>query len=400
MVLSQRVQNLKPSPTLALAALAQDMKNQGLDIISLSVGEPDWDTFDFIKEAGIKAIREGKTKYTPAAGNHDLRVEIASLTQRHTGIEYTPSQQITVSTGAKFVLFSCLQCIVNPGDEVIVVAPYWVSYPEMVELAQGRPRIVECREDQSFKLTASALNAAITPKTKAIILNSPNNPTGGVYSPKEWHNISEVLRKNTDVIIIVDDIYNRLVFDYPQTAPHLLSVAPDLASRTVVVNGVSKSYSMTGWRLGWAAGPSEIIRAMTNYQSQTVSCASSISQSAALTALKSGESEVQLACEELKRRKEFVYGQLYELFGERVFNPGGAFFIWLDVRPFLGKSFEQKKLNSCSEFSMALLQSQMVVTVPGADFGLAGYLRLSFALNLKRMTEAVQRLHHFVKQLN
>ncbi|MCB0384963.1 MAG: pyridoxal phosphate-dependent aminotransferase, partial [Bdellovibrionales bacterium] len=272
-MLADRVASLKPSPTLALAAKAKELKKQGHDVYSLTVGEPDWDTFEQIKAAGIEAIKSGQTKYAPANGLPELREAICEQTILDLGHHYD-ADQVTVSAGAKFVLYSALQSLINPGDEVIIPSPYWVSYPTMVELAGGLPVIAACGPETGFKLTANALERTITPKTKMIILNSPSNPTGSVYSMEEWKQIGDVLKKHKQVIVLSDDIYNRLVFDSSDVAPHILQATPDLADRTVVINGVSKTYSMTGWRLGWAVGPKDVIKAMTNLQSQSVSCAS------------------------------------------------------------------------------------------------------------------------------
>ena len=278
-MLAERVKNLKPSPTLALAAKAREMKKNGLDVISLSVGEPDWDTFAPVKEAGKADIDQGFTKYLPASGLAELREAVCRQTNADLGTDYKTSQ-VTITTGAKFVVFAAMQALIDPGDEVIIPAPYWVSYPTMAELAGGVPVAVACDKADGFKLSADKLRAAIGPKTKMLLLNSPSNPTGQVYTKEEFSALAEVLRQHPKMVVLSDDIYNRLVFDESGLAPHLLQAAPDLAERTVLVNGVSKTYSMTGWRVGWGIGPEAVIAAMGKYQSQSVSCACSISQKA------------------------------------------------------------------------------------------------------------------------
>ncbi|MEK7354911.1 MAG: pyridoxal phosphate-dependent aminotransferase, partial [Bdellovibrionota bacterium] len=319
--LAKRAQLLKPSPILMLAARAGELKAAGKPVISLSIGEPDWDTYASIKEAAIKSIRENKTRYTPPAGIPELRKAVAAQASKDLGVNYDFSQ-VTVSSGAKFVLFAALQALVSPGDEVILVAPFWASYSAMVELADGVPHIAVCDEDVDFKLTPELLKKAITPKTKAILLNSPSNPTGKVYTKDELKKLAEVFRANPQIAIISDDIYNRLSFDSP-LAPHLLHVAPDLIDRVIVLNGASKSYAMTGWRLGWALGPREVITAMTNYQSQSVSCASATSQYAALDAILNSEPDVANTVQILKARRDFLINELEPIPHVRVAIPEG-----------------------------------------------------------------------------
>ncbi|MCB0367083.1 MAG: pyridoxal phosphate-dependent aminotransferase [Bdellovibrionaceae bacterium] len=398
-MLADRVASLKPSPTLALAAKAKELKKQGHDVYSLTVGEPDWDTFEQIKAAGIEAIKSGQTKYAPANGLPELRQAICEQTILDLGHHYD-ADQVTVSTGAKFVLYAALQALVNPGDEVIVPGPYWVSYPTMVELAAGKPVLVNCGPETGFKLTAELLERHITPKTKLIILNSPSNPTGSVYTMEEWKQIGEVLKKHKQVVVLSDDIYNRLIFDGSDVAPHILQTTPELVDRTVVVNGVSKTYSMTGWRLGWAVGPKEVIKAMTNLQSQSVSCASPFTQIAALAALKMGKDALAPYLKKLQVRRDFVYDSLSKMKGVKVLKPQGAFYIFPDFRGVCGRGFKGHGLDDCSQIAKVLLEEELVATVPGCEFGAPGFLRLSFALDQDVLGKALMRIESFIDRLD
>lgn len=397
-MLSERVKMLKPSPTLALGALAKDLESQGHDVISLSVGEPDWDTYRNIKDAALQAIEDGFTKYTPVNGILELRKAIAAQTNQDLGTSYDPAQ-VTVSTGAKFVVFSALQSLINPGDEVVIPAPYWVSYPTMVELAEGKPVIAECGEHEHFKLSPAILRKCLTMKTKALILNSPNNPTGQIYTHDELSALAQVLRDFPRVVVLTDDIYNRLVFNGEGVAPQILQVAPDLGPRTIVINGASKTYSMTGWRIGWALGPKDVIQAMTDYQSQSVSSPSSISQKAALAGLQGSAADVKASLAVLARKRDQFIAALSKISGTKVEPPGGAFYLWIDIHHFLGRSFNGMRLNSSRDFSQALLKDQMVAIVPGVEFGSDGYLRASFVIPEKRIEQAAQRIQEFVAKL-
>lgn len=395
--LAKRAQLLKPSPILMLAARAGELKAAGHNVISLTIGEPDWDTYDNIKEVAIGAIRVGMTKYTPPNGIPELRKAIAEQASKDLGIAYDPSQ-VTVSAGAKFVLFAALQALVDPGDEVILAAPFWASYSTMVELAEGVPHIVVCDEKTDFKLTPELLRKAINPKTKVLLLNSPSNPTGKVYTRDELKALAAVLRDFPRVAIISDDIYNRLSFE-EKLAPHLLHVAPDLKERTVVLNGASKSYAMTGWRLGWALGEKNVINAMSSYQSQSVSCATAVSQHAAVEAIRNSDAHVAKTVETLKDRRDFLINELHKIDGIRVAIPEGAFYLWMSVQPYMGRSFKGKKLATSNDLAQALLDDQMVAVVPGAEFGLDGYFRLSYALEKEKGREACERMKNFFYSL-
>lgn len=397
-MLSRKGQSLKPSPTLAIAAKAKELQAQGFQVISLSVGEPDWDTFAKIKEAGVEAIHAGQTKYAPSNGMPQLRTAIAHKTKDLLEVEYSPNA-VTVSSGAKFILFSALQMLCDPGDEVLIPAPYWVSYPTMVELVDGVPVIVPSDESSDFKMTALQMSKMITPKTKVLVLNSPSNPTGQVYTAHELEAIATVLRQHPRIVVISDDIYNQLVFTGETVAPHILHVAPDLKDRVVIVNGVSKTYSMTGWRLGWALGPEPVIKAMSNYQSQTVSCASPFTQLAALAALQGGDGEVLHHIKDLIARRDLMVEGLNHIPGWRSGYPPGAFYVWADIRALLGRTWHGKRIDTSSDLAAALLESQKVAVVPGGESGLEGYLRLSFALGEPDLLEAVNRLRAFTAEL-
>lgn len=396
--LSQRAQNLKTSPTLFLVAKAKELAAQGHDVISLTVGEPDWPTFKGPSDAGIEAIQKGITKYTPASGTVELRKAIGEKLKEELDFNYSP-KEITVASGAKYIIFAALQMLCSPGDEVIVATPYWVSYPTMIELADGVPHIVECGESENFKITPSLLEKAINLKTKAFLFCSPSNPTGLQYSAQELKALAEVLRKHPQVAIISDDIYNRLVFDGTKVAPHILQVAPDLRDRTVLVNGGSKAYSMTGWRIGWGAGPEKLITAMADYQSQSTGSPSSISQHALLNALKTSENDIADVVRKLIARKTSGMKELATIPQFKVADPQGAFYFWVDIRACLGKTFQGRVVRTSKDFCDILLDQFYVATVPGVECGTEGYMRLSFAVSEETMKRAIQRMKEFVGQL-
>ncbi|MBX3021102.1 MAG: pyridoxal phosphate-dependent aminotransferase [Bdellovibrionales bacterium] len=398
-MLSKKALSLKPSPTLAIAAKAKELAAQGHSVISLSVGEPDWDTFAAIKDAGCQAIQAGQTKYGPSNGSPQLRTAVAHRTKELLGVDYTPNE-VTVSAGAKFILYAALQMLVDPGDEVLIPAPYWVSYPTMVELVDGVPVIVQSDELSGFKAQGVHLEKKVTPKTKVLLLNSPNNPTGQMYTRAEIEGIVSFLRRHPQIVVISDDIYNQLVFEGEKVAPHILHVAPDLKDRVLVVNGASKTYSMTGWRIAWALGNESLIKAMSNYQSQTVSCASPFTQTAALTGLQACDAEVLRGVELLRERRNLFVEALNNVPGWRSGLPQGAFYVWADIRELLGRRWHGRELKTSNDFASALLESQYVAVVPGAESGLDGYLRLSFAVHERDLNEAVKRIRLFTDSLD
>lgn len=388
MMLSKKAMALKPSPTLAIAAKAKELQSAGHKVISLSVGEPDWDTFAVIKTAGIAAIEKGQTKYSASNGIPELREKIAQVTAKEMGVAFT-ANQVTVTVGAKFVLFSALQMLCDPGDEVLIPVPYWVSYPTMAELVDGRPVFCDLEN----------LEVSITAKTKVLLLNSPNNPTGDILNREQLKKIAAILLKHPKIIILSDDIYNRLVFNGDLVAPHLLHVCPELKERMVIVNGASKSLSMTGWRVGWAVGPEALIKAMTNYQSQTVSCVSPFTQTAVLAGLKECEADIQASVKQLIRRRDMFVAGLNSIPGWQAEVPQGAFYVWTNVQKLLGKKWRSEVLKGSREVAESLLLSQMVAVVPGAESGVEGYLRLSFALSDEDLKVALERIQKFTSEI-
>ncbi|WII70752.1 pyridoxal phosphate-dependent aminotransferase [Bdellovibrio sp. 22V] len=396
--LSKRAQNLKTSPTLFLVAKAKELAAQGHDVISLTVGEPDWPTFQIPSRAGIEAIEKNITKYTPASGTLELRQTIAQKIKAEIGLSYS-TKEVTVASGAKFIVFTALQMICSPGDEVIIGAPYWVSYPMMVELADGVPHIIETSEQDSFKITPEQLEKAINSKTRAFLFCSPSNPTGLAYSAEELKALAEVLRKHPQVAIISDDMYNRLVFNGEDVAPHILHVAPDLRERTVVVNGGSKAYSMTGWRIGWAAGPEKLITSMADYQSQATGSPSSISQHAVMAAIKECEPDIKEVQKILSSRRDAGLKELGAISEFTVARPEGAFYFWVDIRSCFGKTYQDRLIRTSKDFCDILLEKFHVATVPGAECGTEGFMRLSFACSEDMMKRAVSRMKDFVGQL-
>lgn len=388
-MLSKKAQSLKPSPTLAIAAKAKELQAAGHKVIGLSVGEPDWDTFAPIKRAGIAAIEKGQTKYSASNGTPELRERIAQMTSEELGVRYT-APQVTVTTGAKFVLFGALQMLCDSGDEVLIPIPYWVSYPTMAELVDGRPIVCDINE----------LEARVTSRSKVLLLNSPNNPTGDILTRAQLEMVARVMDKNPRLIVISDDIYNRLIFNGEKVAPHLLHVAPHLKDRVIVVNGASKSLSMTGWRIGWALGPEPVIKAMTNYQSQTVSCVAPFTQTAALTGLRECQGEIDSSVQLLIRRRDFFVQGLNEIPGWKSSMPQGAFYVWADVRGLMGKKWKGQILHGSREVAETLLSSQMVAVVPGAESGVEGFLRLSFALGEADLKEALVRIRAYTSDLS
>ena len=396
--LSKRAQNLKTSPTLFLVAKAKELAAQGHDVISLTVGEPDWPTFKIPSAAGIEAIEKGITKYTAANGTIELRQTIAEKIKSELGQIYS-AKEVTVASGAKYIIFAALQMLCSSGDEVIIGTPYWVSYPTMVELADGAPHIIDCGEIDNFKVTPEKLENAINAKTKAFLFCSPSNPTGLQYSADELKALAEVFRKHPQVVIISDDMYNRLVFDGTKVAPHILQVAPDLKDRTLVVNGGSKAYSMTGWRIGWAAGPEKLITAMADYQSQSTGSPSSISQHAAMAGLKNCEPDIADVVKKLIQRKDAGLKELQSISEFKVSAPEGAFYFWVGIQACLGKTFQGQLIRTSKDFCDILLQKFFVATVPGIECGVDGYMRLSFAVSEETMKRAILRMKEFVDQL-
>jgi aspartate aminotransferase len=383
--LSERVKRIKPSPTLAVSAKASALKAQGRNVIDLGVGEPDFDTPDHIKQAGIEAIRAGMTKYTPVDGIAALKQAIVAKFRRDNGLEYRPDQ-ILVSCGGKQSFYNLAQALLNPGDEVIIPAPYWVSYPDMVLLADATPVFIAADQAQDFKITPAQLQSAITPKTRLFVLNSPSNPTGKVYTLQELKALAEVLLSHPQVLIASDDMYEHILWE--GKFANLLNACPELYERTVVLNGVSKAYAMTGWRIGYAAGPKELIAAMKNIQSQSTSNPASISQAAAVAALEGDQSCIRPMVQAFKERHDFMVQALNEICGIECLPADGAFYLFPKVTGLI----DQLKLKDDLELAEFLLERSEIAVVPGSAFGMPGHLRLSIATSLANLKEAIARL--------
>jgi len=388
-IVSNSLKRIKPSPTIAVTQKARELKAAGKDVIGLGAGEPDFDTPENIKQAAIDAINRGDTKYTAVDGTPELKKAIVNKFKRENNLEYS-TNEITVGTGGKQVIYNALMATLNKGDEVIIPAPYWVSYPDMVLLAGGNPKIVKCNENDGFKLTPKNLKKAITKKTKWLILNSPSNPTGASYSREEIEALSEVLIKNKNVHILSDDIYEHITYDNFNF--FTIAQVSKLKNRTLTMNGVSKSYAMTGWRIGYAAGPKEIIKAISKIQSQSTSNPSSVSQAAAVEALNGNQDFIQKRSDAFKERRDFVVNSLNNIKGLSCLKPNGAFYVFPSCKKLLGK---KTKLKTDSDFVEKLLEKANVAVVQGSAFGLDGYFRISYATSMEKLKIAMERIKSF-----
>ncbi len=386
--ISKRIQALSPSATLAMSQKSAEMKAQGIDIINMSVGEPDFDTPESIKEAAKRAIDENYSRYTPVPGYLSLREAICEKLRRDNGVEYLPTQ-IVVGNGAKQELCNALLAVVNPGDEVIIPTPAWVSYVEMVKLAEGKVVTVEAGLDQNFKITPAQLEAAITDATKVVMLNSPSNPTGSIYSYEELAALAEVLRRHPQVLILADDIYEHINF---VDRVHSICEFDDLRDRIIIINGVSKAYAMTGWRIGFMAAPLEIAKAVTKLQGQYTSGASSIAQKAAEAAYRGPQECVAEMREAFRRRRDLIVELARGIDGWKVNEPQGAFYLFPDVSAYIGRSDGETTIKSSGDYVMYLLQNAHVAAVDGAAFCAPGYLRLSYATSDENIREAMRRI--------
>jgi len=397
--LSDTLGRVKPSPTIAVTNKARELKEAGKDVIGLGAGEPDFDTPQNIKDAAKRAIDEGKTKYTAVDGIPELKAAICAKFKRENGLTYTPAQ-ITVGTGGKQVLYNALMATVNPGDEVIIPAPYWVSYPDMVQLAGGTPVIVPCRIESNFKLTPEQLEAAITPKTKWFIFNSPSNPTGAGYTAAELKKLTDVLMRHPHVWIMSDDMYEHLVFDDFRFATPA-EVEPALYDRTLTCNGVSKAYAMTGWRIGYAGGPAHLIKAIGTIQSQSTSNPCSVAQYAAVEALNGPQDFLPEFRKAFQRRRDLVVSMLNQAKGIKCPRPEGAFYVYPDISACIGKtSAGGAKITDDEAFANALLEETGVAVVFGAAFGLSPNFRVSYATSDKVLEEACRRIQTFCAGLS
>lgn len=397
-LLANRLALIHPSPTLVMMAKAAKLKEQGVDVISLSAGEPDFDTPLSVQKAAIDGMKKGMTKYTPVGGLTQLKKAIQGKFQRDNRLSYD-LDEIMVSTGGKQVIFNALMASINPGDEVLLPAPYWVSYPDIVSLFGGVPKIIACEEANHFKLTADQLEAAITPATKWLILNSPSNPTGEVYSFDELKALGEVLQRYPHVYVMCDDIYEYLVYD-DVTFNTLATVCPSLKDRILIVNGVSKSYSMTGWRLGYGAGPKALIKAMTMLQSQSTSNANSISQVAAIEAINGPQAFLTKWRESFRHRRDLVWSRMNGIPGLSCRKPHGAFYVYVNCEKVLGKTTPAGKvLKTDNEFVTYLLEEGKVALVSGDAFGLSPYFRISYAISEDLLIKSCDRICEAVRRL-
>jgi len=397
-IVSNSLKRIKPSPTLAVSQKARELKAAGKDIIGLGAGEPDFDTPENIKKAAIDAINNGETKYTAVDGTPALKKAIVNKFKRENNLEYLP-EQISVGAGGKQIIFNAILSTVNPGDEVIIPAPYWVSYPDIVLLAGGIPKIAKCSEKNNFKITPSELEKSITDKTKWIIINSPSNPTGSGYARKELEALGDVLKKNKNVFILSDDIYEHITYDNFQF--FTIAQIKELKDRTLTMNGVSKSYAMTGWRIGYGAGPNDIIKAMAKLQSQSTTNPSSISQAAAVEALNGTQDFIKNRSELFKERRDFVVKYLNNIKGLSCLKPNGAFYVFPNCKDLLGKKDDSgNKLKTDTDFVQSLLENSGVAVVQGSAFGLEGYFRISYATSMENLKKALEKISSFCKSLN
>ena len=395
---SSTLARVKPSPTLAVTARARELKREGRDIIGLGAGEPDFDTPDNIKEAAIAAIRRGETKYTDVDGIPELKVAVSAKFARENGVDY-PTSQIHVAPGGKTVIYNAFLATLSPGDEVIVPAPYWVSYPDMVLLAGGEPVVVPCPETDGFLLRAEPLEAAINPRTRWLILNSPSNPTGAGYSRGDLEALAEVLRRHPHVWVLTDDMYEHLVYDGFEFVT-LAQVAPDLMDRILTVNGVSKAYAMTGWRIGYAGGPKPLIDLMRKVASQTTTNPTSISQWAAVEALNGPQDFIAERAQAFERRRDLVVSMLNQAPGVRCSRPQGAFYVYPSVEGLIGKRAPSgREITGDGVFASELLDAEGVAVVQGEAFGLSPYFRISYATSDAVLEEACTRIQRFCASL-
>ena len=395
-ILSNRAKSLKPSPTLAINAKAKSMQAQGIHVISFGAGEPDFDTPENIKQAAKKALDEGFTKYTPVGGIDELKDAIIKKFERDSGLSYKRSE-ILVSCGGKHSFYNLAQAIFDQGDEVIIPAPYWVSYPPMVSLAGGLPVIVETMEKDEFKITPEALKKAITPKTKALIINSPSNPTGSAFTKKDLEKIAEIaLSKN--IFVISDEIYEKIVYNgFKFTS--IASLSEEMKKRTIIVHGVAKTYSMTGWRIGYTAGSEEIITAMNNIQSQSTSNPTSIAQKASVEALIGPQNEVEKMVSAFAQRRNYIVDRLNKMRGVSCYKPVGAFYVFPNFSSYYGKAYQGRKIENSTHLADYLLEVAKVAVVPGVEFGADPFERLSFATSMENIKEGLNRIEEALNKL-
>ena len=397
-IISDSLKKIKPSPTIAVTQKARELKAAGKDVIGLGAGEPDFDTPDNIKQAAIKAINDGDTKYTAVDGTPALKKAIVEKFKKENNLDYT-TDQITVGAGGKHVIYNAMMATLNDGDEVIIPAPYWVSYPDIVLLAGGKPVVMECDEKQGFKINPSDLEKFITPKTKWIILNSPSNPTGACYSEKDIKAIAAVLEKHKHIYILSDDIYEHVTYEGFKF--FTIAQIESLKDRVLTMNGVSKAYSMTGWRIGYAAGPKDIVKAIAKIQSQSTTNPSSISQAASVEALSGTQDFIKKRADSFQERRDFVVKSLNDIDGINCLNPDGAFYVFPSCKELMGKKDSSgKEIKSDTDFVQSLLENSGVAVVQGSAFGLEGFFRISYATSMENLKKALEKISSFCKSLN
>ena len=397
-ILSESLSRIKPSPTMAVVKKATELRSAGKDIISLGAGEPDFDTPENIKQAAIQAIKDGKTKYTVVDGTIELKRAVIGKFKRENNLIYN-EKQVTVGVGGKHVIFNAILATINPEDEVLIPAPYWVSYPDIVLLAGGTPVIVECEESADFKILPEQIEKNVTKNTKWIILNSPSNPTGSVYSEQELKDIGEVLKKFPNVHIMSDDIYEHVL--YTKNKFFTIAEIPEFFSRTLTINGLSKSYAMTGWRVGYAGGPENIIQGIAKIQSQSTTNTSSISQAAAEEALNGTQDFIKKRSDTFKERRDFVVKKLNSIEGLSCKNPEGAFYVFPNCKDCIGKKdVNKKEIANDTDFVTSLLENTGVAVVQGSAFGKEGYFRISYATSTKNLSRALDKIEEYCKQLS
>jgi len=395
MLLSKRISQISPSATLAITAKAKAMKAKGIDIIGFGAGEPDFDTPEHIKQAARRAIDEGFTKYTPSSGIKELKELICKKFKSDNNLEYLPDA-ILVSCGAKHSIFNAIFSLCDERDEVILPSPYWVSYPEMVKAAGAKLVVLEARQENNFKITPKQLAGVVTPKTKLLILNSPSNPTGCVYSKEELIAIAKILAEN-NIFCLSDEIYEKIIYDH-QEHVSIASLDKKVKDLSIVVNGVSKTYSMTGWRIGYAAGPVRIIKAMANLQSHSTSNPSSISQKAAIAALSGSQKQVEMMVAEFKKRRDYMAEGLNKINGLSCLKPQGAFYVFVNISKILGRLYKARAVKDSFALAEAFLSGAQVAVVPGGAFGANDYLRLSYATSMKNIIEGLGRIEEFINK--
>ncbi|MEA2658289.1 MAG: aspartate aminotransferase [Candidatus Binatota bacterium] len=394
--LADRTKLIKPSVTLAIAAKAGKLRSQGVDVVNFSAGEPDFDTPEHIKAAAVDALRKGMTKYTDVKGIEPLREAIAQKYRHEHGLNYR-KEDVLVSCGAKHSLYNILQAVVNPGDEVLIPAPYWVSYSDMALLAGGVPRLIPTDESTGFRIKPEQLQAALTPKTRVFLLNSPCNPTGATYNRDQLLAIAGILEKH-DCLILTDDIYEKIIYDGFEVH-NLVTLCPSLKERTLIVNGVSKTYAMTGWRIGYALGPEDVIAAGAKIQSQSTSNPTSIAQAAALEAIRGAQDTVAMMVREFQKRRDVIVERLNKIAGIRCLKPEGAFYVFPNISGLLGKTAEGKQLSSPCDVADYLLDEAKVAGVPGEDFGSQQHIRFSYATSLEDIEKGCTRIRDAVSKL-